>query len=81
MKTINILLLSVLSLFAIYGIIILIQKIRYDGKAERVTKGINMKYWIEPFRADTPEQTYCRIHCPRGNCNDQNFAAGCWAAN
>ena len=52
MKTINIIIISIVYLFALYGLIILIQKIRFDASTEdqRIKKGVGYRYWIEPFR-------------------------------
>ncbi len=55
----------VLSIFALYGLIILIQKIRYDGKADRIAKGAGMKYWVEPYR---PQCSCGLFSCDKG-CN------------
>ncbi len=41
-----------ISLLALYGVIILIQKIRFNSSVadKRVKKGDGYSYWIEPFR-------------------------------
>jgi hypothetical protein len=82
MKTNNKIVMGILSIFAIYGIIILIQKIRFDSSKvdERVKKGAGYKYWIEPFRR-ADYTSFCKSNCPQVNCNDPGQAYGCWLYN
>ncbi len=52
-------------LFALYGVVILIQKIRFNTSVadKRVKKGDGYSYWIEPFRRKCDYSVACENSC------------------
>ena len=81
MKTTNILLTTIVSIFALYGVIILTRKIMLSDDEERKTKKeLGSKFYIEPY-AESAEQKFCNKVCPQLNCSDPGQARGCWLYN
>ncbi len=71
MKTVNIIVNIIVSLFALYGLIILGRKIMLADDAVRQTKGqLGKKFFIEPFRrrcdcsaCDRGDWSNCDVNC------------------